>query len=38
MEGLVLVLIILGLIVFDVIALRFGSDSRPVEDSRHNWH
>jgi hypothetical protein len=38
MEGLILVLVVLGLIVFDILALRFGVDSRPVEDSRRNWY
>lgn len=37
MEGLILLLVILGLIVVDVLALRFGVDSRPVEDSPRPW-
>ncbi len=37
MEGLILLLIVLCLIVFDALALRFGVDSRPIEDSPHRW-
>lgn len=37
MEGVILILIVLGLVVFDVLALRFGADSRPIEHSRRRW-
>lgn len=37
MEGLILVLIVLGLVAFDALALRFGADSRPIEDSPRRW-
>lgn len=37
MEGLILVLIVLGLVAFDVLAMRFGVDSRPIEDSPRRW-
>ena len=37
MEAWILLVIVLGLIVFDVLALRFGVDSRPEWDNPHNW-
>ncbi len=37
MEGLILILVVLGLVVFDVVALRFGVDSRPIEDPPRRW-
>lgn len=37
MEGLILALIVLGLIAFDALALRFGVDSRPIDDPPHRW-
>ena len=37
MEAWILLVIVLALIVFDVLALRFGTDSRPEWDNPHNW-
>lgn len=37
MEGLIFVLIVLALVAFDAIALRFGADSRLVEDRPRRW-
>ena len=37
MEAWILLVIVLALIVFDVLALRFGADSRPEWDNPHNW-
>jgi hypothetical protein len=33
----VICLIVGGLVVFDLIAVNLGVDSRPVENSRPNW-
>ncbi len=38
MEALILVMIVLGLIGFDILALRFGADSRPANETRRNWY
>ncbi len=37
MELLVILLVILGLGVFDVLALRFGRDSRASGERRRDW-
>lgn len=37
MEGLIVVLVVIALVAFDAIALRFGVDSRPVEDRPRRW-
>lgn len=37
MELLVILLVILGLGVFDVLALRFGSDTRATREDRRDW-
>jgi len=37
MELLVILLVIVGLGVFDILALRFGSDSRMSGKNRRNW-
>jgi hypothetical protein len=37
MELLVIVLVILGLGLFDVLAMRFGTDSRATGEQRRNW-
>jgi hypothetical protein len=37
MELLVIVLVILGLGLFDILAMRFGTDSRATGEQRRNW-
>ncbi len=37
MELLVLVLVVVSLGLFDVLAIRYGADSRPAHDRRRNW-
>ena len=37
MEAWIVLAIVLGLIVFDVLALRLGADSRPDWENPHNW-
>ena len=37
MEVLIILGIIVALAIFDVIALRFGTDSRVMDNSRPNW-
>ena len=37
MEMLVILLVILGLGVFDILAMRFGRDSRTTGENRRNW-
>jgi hypothetical protein len=37
MELMVIALVLLGLVVFDLLALRFGADSRATRDRRPNW-
>jgi hypothetical protein len=37
MELLVIVLVLLGLVGFDLLALGFGADSRATRDRRPNW-
>lgn len=36
-EAWILIGIVLGLIVFDILALRFGTDSRPEWTNPHDW-
>ena len=37
MELMVILLVIVGLVVLDVLALTFGADSRFTRDRRPNW-
>ena len=37
MELLVILLVILGLGVFDILAMRFGNDSHATGENRRNW-
>lgn len=37
MELILIALVLLGLVVFDLLALRFGADSRTTRDRRPNW-
>lgn len=37
MELLVILLVLVGLGLFDFLALRYGADSRPAQDRRPNW-
>ncbi len=37
MELMVILLVIVGLVVLDVLALIFGADSRFIRDRRPNW-
>lgn len=37
MEAWILVSVILGLVVLDVLSLRFGTDSRPEYENPHDW-
>ena len=37
MELLVIVLVVVGLGLFDILALRYGADSGPTQDRRPTW-
>ena len=37
MELLMIVLAVVGLGLLDVLAIRYGADSRPAHDRRPNW-
>jgi|GEM_PF-2943738 len=37
MEALIILAIIASLLVFDFLAVRYGADSRIMDDSRSNW-
>lgn len=37
MELWIIAFAVLGLVVFDILALRFGADSRPEIENPHDW-
>jgi len=37
MEAWILVGVILGLVLLDILSLRYGSDSRPEWENPHDW-
>jgi hypothetical protein len=37
MEAIILLAIVAALVVFDVLAIRYGADSRIYDNTRTNW-
>jgi hypothetical protein len=37
MEAIILLVIVVALVVFDVLAIRYGADSRIYDNTRPNW-